>query len=456
MKKLLIIVCFVSCSFLGFSQQPDSTWIIKNLDINSVAAEYTPFWLDSILCFTSTRRNNREDKLLEYTEKVYYTQMADTSFGKVKKLSYGSANIDANSALVGMSNKYWFLYRGYFNDQGKLFMAPRKQEINIESLQEVPYINSDDDENSVAANGDSLIFTSNRTGNYEIYIQTGNGKSIPLDTLNSPFDENGVWISPSGKEMYFNSNREGWFYVYRSDLVDGKWQSPKKLPAFINYPGYDNIDYRQHHLTGFFASNRPGGKGDYDIYQLTQPKEIIPPPDTIKIVVDSIPKQDTLKRQIVPKTLLDSITAEEQTLIELERLGLIPFRGRIQFAAFRKDTTMSIEKFKRLFKCISNENLRMDIVKDVENLPPMRKLVLDHIYYDLDSALNKQKEIINRNCFPKDFKDTPFIALLRADGMRFAIFWEKEQYLKKEVLWIYGTKLDNNGNIIEETKWHSK
>jgi hypothetical protein len=121
--------------FEVFAQQPDSTWITKNLEINSVADDYSPFLVDSMLLFTSKRRNNREDKLLEYTEKVYYTLVADTSFGKVKKFSY-KANTDANSALVGVSDKYFFFYRSYFADNGEIFAAPRKQEINIKPLQE--------------------------------------------------------------------------------------------------------------------------------------------------------------------------------------------------------------------------------------------------------------------------------------------------------------------------------
>ncbi|AHB41860.1 TPA: hypothetical protein DIC40_01370 [Patescibacteria group bacterium] len=453
MKKLLIIIYSVSCSFLGFAQQPDSTWVMKNLDINSVAAEYSPFPVDSMLLFTSKRRNNREDRLLEYTEKVYYTQMADTSFGKVKKLSYGSANIDANSALVGMSNKYWFFYRGYFNDQGKLFMAPRKQGISIESLQEVPYINSDYDENSIATKGDSLYFTSNRSGNYDIYFQTGKEKPVPVEILNSSFDENGVWITPNGKELYFNSNRDGWFCVYRSLFVDGEWQAPQKLPYPINISGCNTIDVRkQTDSLYYFASDRPGGSGGYDIYSLTKPV-FIPKLDSIQLdsvpVLDTIPKSDsipldTLTRQVIP-TPIDTITAREQLLIELEKLELVPFRGEIQLGAYQRYWT-SVPLFKNRFKCIDNENIRMDVIEK-EGESPLNKFVIDYVYAELDSALTKQAKIIKKGCLPEDERSMPFIALLRADKKRYAIFWKKNEYENKEVLWL---KLDG------QEIWRSK
>lgn len=437
MKKLLLILCSVFC-FFGWTvaQQPDSTWVIKNLGINSVADDYSPFLLDTALLFTSTRKNTREEKLLENTEKVYYVIKADTSVGKVEKLSYGKANIDANSALVGVSSKSWFFYRSYFNDKGKLFIATRKQETNIESLKEVPYINSEFDENSIATKGDSLYFTSNRNGNYDIFFQTGINQPIPVDTLNSPFDEAGVWISPSGKELYFNSNREGRFTIYESILIDGQWQAPTKLSPPINVPDCDNIDYRKYNDSKIlWASNRSGGLGGYDLYQGIMPEKVIPPPDTIKLVVqDSLPKKDTLTR-FVPKTPVDSLVPREQLLIELHELGLIPFRGEVQVGAYKKYLT-SVDLFKEKFDSVKNENIRMDVFETPGEKLPLRKFVINHLYTDLDSALNKQIQLINLNCFPKTFEGTPFIALLRADKKRYAIFWRKEEYDKKEVLWI--------------------
>lgn len=451
MKKLLIILYSLSCFLSVFAQQPDSTWIIKNLDINSVAAEYSPFLVDSMLLFTSTRRNNREDKLLENTEKVYYTLVADTSFGKVKKFSY-KANTDANSALVGVSDKYFFFYRSYFPDNGEIFAAPRKQEIKIKPPKKVPNILSDYDENSVATKGDSLYFTSNRIGNYEIYFQTGKEKPVPVEILNSSFDENGVWISPDGKELYFNSNRDGWFYVYLSLFVDGEWQAPKKLPYPINISGCNTIDVRkQTDSLYYFASDRTGGLGGYDIYRLTKP--VFVAPDSIQLdsipVLDTIPKLDsipldTLTRQVIP-TPPDTITAREQLLIELEKLELVPFRGEIQLGAYQRYWT-SIPLFKNRFKCIDNENIRMDVIEK-EGESPLNKFVIDYVYTELDSALTKQAEIIKKGCLPEDERSMPFIALLRADKKRYAIFWKKNEYENKEVLWL---KLDG------QEIWRSK
>lgn len=451
MKKLLLLLYSVSCFSFVPAQQPDSTWVIKNLEINSVDDDYSPFLVDSMMWFTSTRRNNREDKLLEYTEKVYYTLIADTSFGNIEKLSY-KINIDANSALVGVSDKNFFLYQSYFPDNGQIFQAIRKQGTHSKSPIKIPYILSDKDENSIATKGDSLYFTSNRNGNYDIFFQTGKEKPIPVDILNSPFDEKGVWISPSGKELYINSNREGRFAIYKSIFLDGEWQVPTKLPFPINMPDWDNIDYRQYNDSIiYFASNRPGGLGGYDIYRAIQPVFILPPDslrqDSIP-PLDSIPKLDTIpkldsvpkfdsvpdiSRQIVPLPP-DTLTAREQLLIELKKLELVPFRGEIQLGAYQKFWT-TVPLFKGRFDCVDNENIRMDVF-EIEGESPLNKFVIDHIYTNLDSALAKQAEVIEGGCLPKDDDSMPFIALLRADKKRYAIFWKKNEYEKKEVLWL--------------------
>lgn len=435
MKKLLLILSAIFCFFGMFAQQLDSTWQAKNLSINSVADDYGPFLVDSMLLFTSTRRNSLEDKLLEYTEKIYYTLVVDTSFGDTKKFSY-KANSDANSALVGYSDSNFFFYQSYFPNNGEIFAAPRKQEIYIKQLKKIPFILSDWDENSVATKGDSLYFTSNRSGNYDIYFQIGTNKSVPVDTLNSPFDEVGLWISPSGRKLYFSSNREGMFDIYRSNLIDEIWQEPEKLAYPINTE-FDDQDYRQYNdSTIYFASNRSNGIGGYDIYQLIKPK-LITPPDTTIVQLDSIPVQDSLPditKQIIPEIPLDSLPPREQLIIELKEMGLDTIKGEIQLGAYERYLT-NIVLFKKRFPCVENENIRMDVF-DQENRNPLRKFIVDTIYLNIDDAIDKQVHIINEACFPTEPQGSiPFIALFK-ENSRYAIFWSKQTLKSKEEFWI--------------------
>lgn len=434
MKKLLLILFAVSCFFGMFAQQPDSTWQIKNLSINSVADDYQPFLVDSILLFTSKRRNNREDKLLEYTEKVYYSLLKENSFGKVKKFSY-KANSDANSALVGVSDKWFFFYRSYFPNNGEIFKAARKQETKVKPLKKVQYILSDKDENSITTIGDSTYFTSNRTGNYEIYFQIGMGKPVPVEILNSPFKEVSVWLSASGRELYFSSNRDGRFDIYESILFDGKWKAPRKLPKPINMSDCDDIDYRQYNdSTIYISSNRSGGLGGYDIYRLTKPA-IISPPDSIQL--DSIPVLDTIRivsRKIVPEIAFDSLPPRKQIIIKIKELVGDSLKAEIQLGAYEKYLT-NIYLFKKQFVCVEKENIRMDVFEQ-EKKPPLRKFIIDKVFDDINQAIEKQVSIVDKACFPTEPQGAiPFIALLK-DNSRYAIFWSKGTRKAKEEFWI--------------------
>jgi hypothetical protein len=72
--------------------------------------------------------------------------------------------------------------------------------------------------------------------------------------------------------MVFSSNREGGFGGYDlwySRLVNGEWTKPENFGAEINSP-YDEFrpivkECIPNDLM-IFSSNRPGGKGGFDLY----------------------------------------------------------------------------------------------------------------------------------------------------------------------------------------------
>ena len=77
---------------------------------------------------------------------------------------------------------------------------------------------------------------------------------------------------------------------------------------------------------------------------------------------------------------------------------------------------------------------------DVQNVEGklLHKFIIDRVYTDIDTALQKQLSIINRHCLPeKDFSDIPFIGLLSKDNMRYAIFWKKDEFLNENIFYIF-------------------
>ncbi len=171
----------------------------------------------------------------------------------------------------------------------------------------------------------------------------------------------------------------------------------------------------------------------------------IPPPmvDSTTVAdtptVSNIPPVITYTPPVVNKTTEDTIPITQITT-ELNNLDLLPFIGEIQVGAYRGIT--SINGFQVVYNCLDNEKLKMMSFESGVN-----KFIVDHVYYNLDSAITKQKEIIERGCLPQTFKDMPFIALLNPQGDRYAIFWKREEYTKKQVLYLY-----KNGKEIFKTK----
>jgi hypothetical protein len=136
----------------------------------------------------------------------------------------------------------------------------------------------------------TAFFCSDRTGDYDIYylrfseeITAENHISIfsdssrkaqvnKLSIVNSSFNDKCPFIYDS--TMYFISDRDGGnggYDIWYSILDDGKWSTPSCMsdtinsayneyrPVVIGCPNFNNTLL-------MFSSERPGGKGGYDIY----------------------------------------------------------------------------------------------------------------------------------------------------------------------------------------------
>lgn len=89
--------------------------------------------------------------------------------------------------------------------------------------------------------------------------------------INSTSDDDGPAISADRLSLYFNSNRPGGsggqdIYVAQRDDEEDPWGSPVNL-AMVNTSANEfapAFSHDERHM--FFASNRPGGKGGFDLW----------------------------------------------------------------------------------------------------------------------------------------------------------------------------------------------
>ena len=147
----------------------------------------------------------------------------------------------------------------------------------------------------VSADGLSLFFVSNRdvigTGDYharggDIYVSHRSsiggqwsdplklGKQINMGQYNSS-----PYISRDGKYLFFSANPEhDWMRIYvatRTGELDTAWSKAVLLPEVIN--GGRNSEFPMLSASAkefFFVTDRKGGKGQQDIYQVHLPNGI--------------------------------------------------------------------------------------------------------------------------------------------------------------------------------------
>lgn len=177
---------------------------------------------------------------------------------------------------------------------------------------------------SLSADGKTLFFVRKTRGkdgrfNSDIYYTeldvAGNWKKpirLP-DYINTDQSEMSVLIHPDGQTLYFSSNGHvgmGGFDIYMCrKKPDGTWGYPINLGYPINsYADENSLLVSSDGHVAFFASDRPGGYGDLDLYSFDLPSEFRPQYTTyLKGTVFNIKTKEPLQARF---QLIDLKTGE--------------------------------------------------------------------------------------------------------------------------------------------------
>ncbi len=131
-----------------------------------------------------------------------------------------------------------------------------------------------------AADGTTLAFASDRSSVYQLYTTTmvpGSGFAAPV-AIGAPLasttsdDENGSFPL-SSDSFWFASTRPGGAGdndIYTSSWSRGAFGAPSWVGAIASSSDEGAPTLSKDGLTIFFASNRPGGVGQYDIWRATR------------------------------------------------------------------------------------------------------------------------------------------------------------------------------------------
>ncbi|MBL7889099.1 MAG: PD40 domain-containing protein [Bacteroidia bacterium] len=271
--------------------------VVTNLgeNINTKYADYSPVVSldEETLIFTTRRKDGTSERIEangQYFEDIFIANAIDEKWQPAKPIG-PKINSQGHEATINLSADGLKLLV-YKDDggNGNVYLS----EFKGNEWQEIEYIsapiNSASWETHACFSSDNriLYFTSNRTGGYggrDIYKckRLPNGEWGPAENLgpiiNTPYDEDGVFIHPDGKQIYFASKGHksmGGFDIFTSYIGDeenGYWTAPVNFGYPVNTPD-DEVFFvtTADGLRGFYSSDKEGGYGEKDIYMITFPE----------------------------------------------------------------------------------------------------------------------------------------------------------------------------------------
>ncbi len=259
--------------------------------INTYYDEYSAFLPpnDSNIFFTSKRPKKEPSKTVsrfKYKEKIF---LANNCIYQpcewVSSLKALNKNSNVSMAGVDKTENRIFFYEGKWQT-GRLLMTrydPKKKKWkDIKQVKgKINHIAYRETSISIGPDNTAYFITDRRgsVGGKDIWVADYKrkdkwGKPYNIGNgLNTPFDEESIFISDDGKTLYFSSKGHlgmGGFDVYKSfRQIDGSWSNPINLGHPINSPA-DELFYHptRDSMVALYSTIRADSYGGLDIYKI--------------------------------------------------------------------------------------------------------------------------------------------------------------------------------------------
>jgi len=294
---------------LGLAQVENAKVIVKNPvkfnienlgdTINSRFPDYSPvISIDENSIFYTSRRLRDDSSNIRiidrktggYYEDIYVSYKDRK--GNWQEPELLNINSDVHSATMNVSPNGQILYVYRDDEGGSIYESTLVGERWTSPVKLPPPINSDAWETHLAAtaDGNTVYFVSNRKGGLG-GRDLWRSKKLPDGTwgeaynmgpnINTPFEEDAVFISPDENTLYFSSQGHssiGGFDVFSiTKDQNGDWSEPTNIGYPINTTDDDvffvtSADGKR----AYYSSVRKEGYGEKDIYilELPEPQEV--------------------------------------------------------------------------------------------------------------------------------------------------------------------------------------
>ena len=323
-------------------------------EVNSKYDDYNPVFAynDSVLFFTSRRpygKAKRSKVDNKFTEDIYAASLEGGVFQEA--IRYDKPfNTENNDAIVGVSSEgnTLIIYRGAIQG-GDIQLTTYKADKNkwTRPRSVTGRLRSKDGETSgcFSPDGKELYYISRNSkltrGGKDILYSRMDSKgkwSKPMNLgvhINTPYDEEGVFISPDNRYLYFASkghNSMGGFDIFRSERQDnGRWSEAENLGYPLNTPD-DEVFYIMDRTGShaYYSATREAGSGARDICKvvfLGSEKELVlltedqlvagPGPEKTGFLM--IPQSRVLDRSLlVQGSVVDTVDGIEPVIAKME------------------------------------------------------------------------------------------------------------------------------------------
>src|SRR5690606_18551823 len=288
-------------SYLGNVRAIGERFDIENLPLNGPNSEFGALRVDSTLFYSAARKNpgklyrwNNQKYLDIYAHPYDGMDLGDSLSVGVSKSINTKKRHEGTFAITQDGKTLYFTRNARKKTKPdkiknlKIFRA-EKIDGKWKNIQELPFNGKgfSTEHPALSPDGGKLYFASDREGgfgSFDIYWVT-----IQSDGTYGPVMNLGKEINTDKKEqfpfldgdgnLYFSSNGHpgfGLLDVFVAKNSSGVFEGPDNMGLPMN-SGHDDfsVSIDPGGGTGYFSSNRPGGKGSDDIYSFVQIKPLI-------------------------------------------------------------------------------------------------------------------------------------------------------------------------------------
>ncbi|MBL7779271.1 MAG: OmpA family protein [Chitinophagales bacterium] len=426
---------------------------ISNLSFNSANSDYgfEPYKNNQFV-FTSARSEStgsQKERLAgEFTDDIFITDNKSGTFTAPANFSLpvnskefeGSPTFSSDFKEMYFvrcrrdekSNQYCHIYYTAFNNEH--WNEPAKLDLFADTVNVYdPHLSRD---------GKFLLVAADARGNFgetDLYLLTkaDSGWSAPQNLgggINTPGSERFPWLDEKGNLYYSSSGLPGMggLDIFKASKSKNGYKDPQNLKHPIN-SGADDFAYRIEKYrqfntedtilsSGYFTSNRTGGKGSDDVYRYEEKwiNVFVLRGTTVEKKYENPENSDSkvLGFQPLPKAKVELKTSDNTVIatVQTDTIGRFAFR-----LSAETDYKLSASKNNYFNKndFVSTKGKRhpdstyiyIYAELELEKIFPQKEIVIPNIYYDYDKATLRPESKIVLDSILLFFKENPDLTI---------------------------------------------